>query len=283
MSAYSNKPARFLTKIHENSIAPQRRTYCAGFELESWRCDGLADHLISWLPEFALPEEELNITHANAYVKLKQAAIRVYTSEKYNKRGEAGEIALHAICRDFFGTIPISSRVFYTSSSNEVIKSFDLVHAKIYGDGKTKVWLGESKLYTDRKEAIRDAISSITEHIDRGFLKNQKLLLGPQIPKSTPEYSKIVSLFSSTTSIDALLNSAVFVVGIFADGDAAKEASCSNAEYITGCAEECDALAATLRDNGITQKIRIMLIYVPLKSKSDLVASFDGKLKGLQR
>jgi uncharacterized protein DUF1837 len=33
--------------------------------------------------------------------------------EKYKNRGEAGEIALHAICRDYFDTMPISPRVFY--------------------------------------------------------------------------------------------------------------------------------------------------------------------------
>ena len=67
---------------------------------------------IEWLPEYALPEDGLAVTHANIYVKLREAAVRVYTSEKYTKRGEAGEITLHAICRDYFDTLPISPRVF---------------------------------------------------------------------------------------------------------------------------------------------------------------------------
>lgn len=38
---------------------------------------------------------------------------------------------LHAVCRDFFGTIPIAPRVFYLTSSNDVVKSFDMAHCAV--------------------------------------------------------------------------------------------------------------------------------------------------------
>jgi hypothetical protein len=118
VTAYDTKPDRFLKDLHVHAASnPGEGIYCAGFELDQWRCSAFANHLIEWLPEYALPEDELSVTHGNMYVKLQQAAARVYTSKKYGQRGEAGEIALHAICRDFFGTIPISSRVFYKSAS----------------------------------------------------------------------------------------------------------------------------------------------------------------------
>ncbi len=98
MTAYSHKPKRFLERLHfDESGNPVDSICCAGFELQAWRCVPFAEHLIEWVPEYALPEDELDVTHANIYVKLKKAAIRVYTSEKYKKRGEAGEITLHAI------------------------------------------------------------------------------------------------------------------------------------------------------------------------------------------
>jgi hypothetical protein len=149
VSVYKNKPDRFLQRLHfEDSKNPPHGVCCAGFELEVWRASPFAEHLVEWLPEYALPEEELRVHHGNIYVKLKQAAIRVYTSEKYKKRGEAGEISLHAVCRDYFGTLPISPRVFYKSSSNDVVKAFDLVHARIPEAGPIELWLGESKLYS---------------------------------------------------------------------------------------------------------------------------------------
>jgi hypothetical protein len=218
VTTYNTKPDRFLKGLHFQAASnPADGIYCAGFELSRWRCSGFANHLIEWLPEYALPEEELSVTHGNMYVKLQQAAIRVYTSEKYKQRGEAGEIALHAICRDFFGTIPISSRVFYKSASNDVVKAFDLVHARFPKDETLEVWLGESKLYENGSDAVASAIASVRSHIEQGFLQNQKLILGPQIPKSTPHYEKISAIFKSQTSLDSLLSSSIFVIGIFCD------------------------------------------------------------------
>src|SRR3712207_6787165 len=109
---------RSLERLHFNDKGnPVEGICCAGFELKAWRCGPFAEHLMEWLPEYALPEDELAVTHANMYVQLKKAAMRVYKSEKYKKRGEAGEITLHAICRDYFDTLPISPRVFYKSAS----------------------------------------------------------------------------------------------------------------------------------------------------------------------
>ena len=144
MTIYHTKPNRVLKDLHAHAESnPGEGIYCAGFEFDHWRCIPFANHLIEWLPEYALPEEELSVTHGNMYVKLQQAAVRVYTSEKYERRGEVGEIALHAVCRDFFGTIPISSRVFYKSASNDVVKAFDLVHARFPNNDVMEIWLGE--------------------------------------------------------------------------------------------------------------------------------------------
>lgn len=96
MSVYDNKPDRFLAKL-QISAGQDVDAYCAGFQLDAWRCSDFAFHLAEWLPEYALPEDELRMHHGNLLMKLHQAAIRVYTSPKYEKRGEAGEIALHAM------------------------------------------------------------------------------------------------------------------------------------------------------------------------------------------
>jgi len=221
MSVYRFKPERFLSRLHSvTDKNPAADLFCAGFELGEWRCQPFAYHLIEWLPDYALAEDELQTHHGNAFVKLRQAALRVYTSQKYELRGEAGEIALHAICREFFNTVPISPRVFYKSTSNDVVKSFDLVHAQFPAGSKFQIWLGESKLYSASKPAISAAISSVKDHIRKGFLTNQKLILGPQIPKSTPHYAAIMEIFKTQTSIDKFLAASVFVIGILSDSSA---------------------------------------------------------------
>jgi uncharacterized protein DUF1837 len=197
LSVYDQKPARFLVDLaSKNHESLATSIYCAGFELGKWRCSQLAFHLAEWLPDYALLEEELRVNHANMLLKLNQAAVRVYTSPKYEKRGEAGEIALHAICRDYFETIPISPRVFYKSASNDVVKAFDMVHARLPEGAPVELWLGESKLWEKGESAIADAISSVRKHIESGFLANEKIILGPQIPRDTPSIRRSSTAFS---------------------------------------------------------------------------------------
>lgn len=283
MTAYTNKPKRFLDRLYfKDGGNPVDGICCAGFELKAWRCVPFAEHLIEWLPEYALPEDELAVNHGNMYVKLKQAAIRVYTSEKYKKRGEAGEITLHAICRDYFDTLPISNRVFYKSASNDVVKAFDMVHAKFPEKGGVELWLGESKLYMDTKDAIAEAIKSVTEHLQQGFLKEQKLILGPQIPKTTPQYGELMELFEPQTSLDKFISSAVFVIGILSTSAACRKATQIDAPYKAALEKEFAEVAKKLAASGLTKNIRVVLVYVPLADKDGFVTAFDKKLKGLQ-
>lgn len=283
LSVYDHKPVRFLIDLSDKKHADLSSSiYCAGFELGKWRCSQLAFHLAEWLPDYALIEEELRVNHANMLLKLNQAAIRVYTSEKYKKRGEAGEIALHAICRDFFQTIPISPRVFYKSASNDLIKAFDMVHARLPVDEPVELWLGESKLWEKGDSAIADAINSVRSHIDAGFLSNEKLILGPQIPKDTPRYEEIVKLFHKSTSLDAFLTSSVFVVGILCDSESAGAALQHDTRYLSAVEAEMEKLAKSLNDSGLPSQVRMLLVYIPLATKESLVAAFDERLKGLQ-
>ncbi len=283
MNVYDNKPERFLEHLHSAAVGSlSSDLLCAGFELGSWRCKPFAFHLAEWLPDYALPEEELRVNHGNILQKMNQAAIRVYTSEKYRKRGEAGEIALHAVCRDFFGTIPISPRVFYKSASNDVVKAFDMVHARLPQDAPIEVWLGESKLWENGSDAVADAIASIRKHIEGGFLSNEKLLLGPQIPKTTPRYAEVIEIFKKQTSLDLLLKSAVFAVGILCDSPSARAARESDAGYVDGAKRELLLLSDAVSASGLVGKLRILLVYIPLAGKAEVVRAFDERLKGLQ-
>jgi hypothetical protein len=283
LSAYKHKPKRFLERLFfQETGNPVNGICCAGFELKAWRCVAFAEHLIEWLPEYALPEEELAVTHANMYVKLRKAAVRVYTSEKYKKRGEAGEIALHAICRDYFDTMPISPRVFYKSASNDVVKAFDMVHARFPPGGGVELWLGGSKLYTDTAHAIGEALKSVTQHLEQGFLKEQKLLLGPQIPKSTPRYDELMALFEPNTSLDKFIGAGVFVIGILSNSKACDSAIQIDDQYKAALQAEFEELTERLKKSGLTKSIRVVLLYVPLATKDGLATAFDSKLKGLQ-
>lgn len=236
---------------------------------------------MEWIADYALKEDELRVDHGNMYVRLREAAARIYTSGKYQSRGEVGEILLHAICRDFFETIPFAPRVFYLTASNDVVKSFDLVHVRYTPQGKFELWLGEAKFYANADEAILSALASISAHIDAGFLKNQKLLLGPQVSKDVPRYQEIRELLSVQTSLDKLFESAVFPVCIACDSDSAASSTGHDGTYSGAVQGELDKMVKRIVASGLTQKIRLLLLYVPLGSKSELATAFDKRLKGV--
>lgn len=281
MKAHGGLPDRLLTRLHSVDAPWLHDCYCVGFEVQQWRCGALADHIIDWMPDYALKEDELDVNHGNMYVRLKQAAARVYSTDHYGKRGELGEITLHAICRDFFGTIPLAPRVFYKTSSNDVVKSFDMAHIKYVGDSGFEIWLGESKFYKSGSHAVAAAIQSVKEHIDAGFLKHEKLLLGPQISKDLPHAESIRKLLASQTSLDALFQNAVFPVCIACDSDAVMAHKSHTEAYLENVLTELVALRNKLNQSGLPQQIRMHLIYVPLESKDRIAKAFDKRLKGL--
>ncbi|WP_227243088.1 HamA C-terminal domain-containing protein [Paraburkholderia caribensis] len=281
MNVYDSTPARLLLQLHSEASPWQHDSYCAGFEISQWRCSALADHIIEWLPDYALKEDELNVNHGNIYVRLKEAAARVYSTKAYDKRGELGEITLHAICRDYFKTIPLAPRVFYKTASNDVVKSFDMAHVRYVDDSTFEIWLGESKFYKSGVSAISAAIKSVKEHIDAGFLKREKFILGPQVSQSLPHADKIRKLLASQTSIDALFQNAVFPVCIACDSDAVKMHKDHTAEYIECVYGELTELREKLEQSGLPNKIKMHLIYVPLESKERIAKAFDRRLKGL--
>ena len=282
MSPYDTKPSRLLTQLSYDSKAiPASGIYCAGFELSIWRCNALADHLIEWIADFALHEDELRVHHGNMYVRLREAAIRIYSSADYAQRGEIGEIVLHAICREFFGTIPFAPRVFYLTSSNEVVKSFDMVHVR-YPAAGPELWLGEAKFYKNGVDGARAAVKSLTDHLDQGFLQNEKLILGPQISRNIPEYQRVRDLLSAQTSLDELFKTAVFPVCIASESLATFSAKTICNEYVAALIVELAEMSRILAASGLPQRAKLVLLHLPLGSKQKLADAFDARLKGLK-
>jgi hypothetical protein len=172
--------------------------------------------------------------------------------------------------------------VNYLSASNDPVKAFDLVHVRYVGSEEIELWLGEAKFFKNRNDAIKDAIASIKGHIAAGFLKNEKLLLGPQVSNDIPHSAKIKRLLSAEASLDELIASAVFPVLIAANSDATASHVSASDDYSEEVDAEMKALWENLNASGLTENIRLKLIYVPLGDKDALNKAFDDRLKGLQ-
>lgn len=136
----------FLTVlVHDEEILPGLTALCAGHELGEWRAKQFADYLMKWMLEFCLSYSELEgLTPLNATELIKQAASRIYQTKKFEKRGEFGELLLHAILRQVYSTIPAVSKIYYKDSANDTVKGFDAVHV-VADEDSLELWLGEAK------------------------------------------------------------------------------------------------------------------------------------------
>ena len=171
-------PDNFLSVIfHQVQDIGDDLALCAGFERGQWRSDQLADHMMEWLPEFALNYSELqDIGHSNALRMIKKAAKIVYQTEKYGRRGEFGELLLHIAIRQIYETLPAVSKIYYKSGANDTVKGFDAVHVVRAGDG-LELWIGETKFYKTLSKAIYDVSKEIVDHLETDYLKSEFILI----------------------------------------------------------------------------------------------------------
>jgi hypothetical protein len=257
---------------------------CPGFELRKWRYERLAGHLMDWLPDFAIRHDELpeKIRSTTDYRKLTEQSVeRIYKTHKSDVRGEIGELLLHAICRQFSGTFPSVSKVYYKDSSNDVVKGFDLVHTRYnQSSDSLELWLGEAKFYKSATDAMNDAVKSIQKHLDSGFLTSEKILISNKVSSDTPGYSQLKKLFDKDTPLDQIFRRLVIPILIAFDCD-------STASYVDDTSYN-EALSAEIKKlqrsllSKLPTDISIFCFYFPMATKDTLVAHFDSRLSGFR-
>lgn len=179
---------------------------CAGFEKGKWRYKELADHLIEWLPEFALDWADIvSIGPQNMMARAKKAAKSFYQSNKYQNRGEIGELLLHAVIRQTFQTLPAISKLYYKDAPNDTVKGFDAVHV-VATDESLELWTGEVKLYTNITQAVYDVSKELTDHLEDEYLRNEFIAINNKISDGWPHVDRLKKLLHRNTSLDEVFD-----------------------------------------------------------------------------
>lgn len=272
-----------LLRLRRAPSLRTRRTLvvCPGFETRIWRYERLAAHLTDWIPEFVFRPEDLppSIKNTTALRKLMENGVRhLYDEETTTSRGELGELLLHVACRQFCGTFPAISKLFYKTASNDIVKGFDIAHVRYSKEAGAELWLGEAKFYKNGRSAVIDALQSINAHLDAGFLKAEKALLGGKLSRDTPGYSHIRWLFDPDTSLDDIFARLVIPILIAYNSDSCRRYN-DNASYDLALEREISLLDTHISGR-IRDDIEIVTIYVPMDTKERLQASFNKKLLG---
>ena len=283
--SFPTPPAPFLSiKVHDILRSPALCALCAGYEGGRWRAEALAEHTMEWLPEFCLSAEELEDFRPGTAMKLiRKAAKLVYQTEKYNKRGEFGELFLHMALRQVHNSIPAISKIYWKDSVNNTVKGYDAVHV-VEVNGRLELWLGEVKFYNDASSAIRDVVTEIQNHTQINYMKNEVALIANKLDKKSKYYPQLSKLLDSNTSLDEVFDSACIPVLITYDSKVLKEHAKVTSQFNNELENEVRLVRAKMEEKlaKLSLPVKVHLFLIPLNTKQILIECLDGKLKGLQ-
>ena len=218
-------------RIHHIDIKPGLTGLCVGYELGEWRKEQFVRHAMEWLPEFALKESELKgIDSSNMIQLVRNAAQSIYKSEKFQKRGEFGELFLHMATRQVFNSTPAVSKIYYKTAYNETVKGFDSVHVVEIEDD-LELWLGEVKFYKDLKQAVSAVIDELHDHTQIDYLRGEFNLIMNKVDENWKHYERIKKLLSPNTSLDEVFTRACIPVMLTYESNAICKCTACDDQY----------------------------------------------------
>lgn len=267
----------------------------------------ISDVLMNALPEYVFANYE-KITTINAMEKIREAAKALYNTDEYkaiNKyyidtdvsfkekaekhqsysRGEFGEILLHILLRDFKGTIPLISKVYFKDSRGVPAHGFDAVHIS---PNEKILWLGESKLYTDGKEGVNALIEDLKEHFTKDYMNEQFTIIKKCVDNNTiPERDYWIKRLTQNKMLtDMVSHLSIPLLCVYSDDS-----------YIKWLNQQIADIASVLKSNTrnlkqyfdnkndapLREKLDIVLFLMPVKDKHEFVVNAHKKLHLIQQ
>lgn len=277
------QPISFLSiRVHHMDKPVGVTGLCAGYENNEWRATQLAEHLMEWLPEFALRySERKELAAHNAYPLLVQAAKTVYTTDKYRNRGEIGELLLHVAMRQVFHTLPAISKYYFKDAQNETVKGFDAVHVVASGTS-LQLWLGEVKFYTDIASAVYDAVQELRAHTQHNYLRSEFLAIMNKIDPTWPYAERLKKLIHKNTSLDEIFDNLCIPIFLSYESSIIANHYAVTKEFQDALVEEIIDKYEYFCKKALPSDLTIHLFLFPMKTKEMLIKSFDERLKKWQ-
>lgn len=256
-------------RVQDIQLSPSLTAMCIGYEMGVWRSKQLAKHILEWLPEFCLKYSEWNgLDSGNAVKLIQMAASRLYSTEKFQRRGEFGEILLHMIVRQVKNTIPAISKIHYKDAANDTVKGFDCVHV-VAADTKLELWLGEVKFYKDINRAIYDVVKELEDHTNIDYMRGEFAAITNKIDDNWKHSERLKKLIDPKTSMDEIFDKISIPVLLTHDSEAVSSFDKICDEYAQAFEIEVRKIWESFSSK-ILPQIEIHLFLFPLESKEAL-------------
>lgn len=272
--------ARFFS-VHCNQLSLQPRLHgvCAGYESGMWRAEQLSRYLMEWLPEFSLSyTERRSINDTNSVAQVRKAAQVVYDTDKYDKRGEFGELLLHALMREAIGTEPAISKIFFKDAVNSTVKGFDAVHVLDTLDG-LELWIGEVKFYKNISKAITDVVLELEAHFNDDYLRKEFILITGKLDPNWSSTDRVTDLLHRNRSLDEVVSSIVVPVLLTYDSATTKSFTEASQAYKAALEAELQENHRKFVTKNTLTKVRVELFLFPMASKDDLLNRLNKRLQ----
>ena len=273
-----------------------------------YRLNDLTEAIISVIPEYVFAEyENDSINQMNAVDKLREAARSIYKVKEYDlmrrvylnndlqaadeikeskfiNRGEFGELLLHLILREFKGTVPLVSKVYFSDSYDVPAHGFDAVHIS---KDENILWLGESKLYKTGKEGVVKLIQDIKDHIKTDYLNEQFVIIKKNLfNNSIPERDKWIKQLNSCNKLGEkirMINIPLLctyphdIYKLFDDMNTTEAIS-----YHEMDVKELKAYFDEKNDHSLKKQLNIILILFPIRDKKEFIKKMHERLWHMQ-
>ena len=213
---------------------------------------------------------------------MREAARKIYDAEKFENRGEFGELFLHAAVRTVFNSIPAISKIYYKTSANDTVKGFDTVHV-VGPPDNMELWIGEAKFYKKINPAIKDVISEIESHTQRDYLRGEFLLIKGKVDIAPVYLDQLKEILSANTSLDSVFKRTCIPILLTYDSRClAAHNECTDT-YCKNFEAELRKHHATfsrmLANANIPTDLTVRLFFLPLHTKDTLIDALNTQLK----
>lgn len=269
--------------IEERISNSTLRAYHVGFDQNEFRLLPLVEIIRNVIPEYALGYHQgKNFPLTEIVDRLHDAAKTVYTTDKYKRRGEFGELILHLLLRDFCDSLPLISTIFFRDAPNIPAHGFDGVHITINGDEK-KLWLGESKLYKSGIDGVTDLVGDIVKHFNADYLRKQFSLITRKLPVEAPEIDYWRTLMHKNQKLDVIFSNIVIPMVCTYNSSLFVTHNNDTQQYLDDFRKECEALHYEFNRKKPATNLEIILLLLPVPDKEELNAELDVRLKSMQK
>ena len=135
-----------LLELHVELDDPlQTKTLGVGDQLLTWRADALAEHIIDWIPDFALRGHSHEAPGYGRMVERLRRGLQATFGDK-DDLSPAAEVLLHAICREHYASSTVVNKVVFKTADNDTYKGFDAVHTVHGTDGRLELSAGRGQV-----------------------------------------------------------------------------------------------------------------------------------------